>query len=124
VWRIRPAELQDAGAVLTVRRAAFVTEAQLHDDPHIIPLTQPLEEVQASIVETCLLVAVDGTRIVGSVRAARSGDVWQMSRLAVAPDRQGEGIRMYERAGYVQVPNDSSLIRLSKPRTPNSRTPR
>jgi hypothetical protein len=36
---IRRADPADAGEVLTVQRAAFVTEAQLHDDPHLAPST-------------------------------------------------------------------------------------
>ncbi|HMO11284.1 MAG TPA: GNAT family N-acetyltransferase, partial [Actinotalea sp.] len=38
-----------AGELLTVRRAAFVSEAQLYDDPHIPPLTQTLDELRADL---------------------------------------------------------------------------
>ena len=44
---IRSVTLDDAGELLTLRRAAFVTEAQQYGDPHIPPLTQTLEELQA-----------------------------------------------------------------------------
>jgi predicted N-acetyltransferase YhbS len=149
---IRRARAADAGEVLTVQRAAFVTEAQLHDDPHMTPLTQSLDEVRAVIDADTVLVAVDGARIVGSVRARSDGGVWQIGRLVVAPDRQGAGIgtalltaierlapedataysvetgpksvqnvRLYERHGYCQVPNDSILIRLTKDRLTNDR---
>jgi predicted N-acetyltransferase YhbS len=143
---IRRADPADAGEVLTVQRAAFVTEAQLHDDPHMTPLTQSLDQLRAVIATDTVLVAVDGTRIVGSVRARLDGgDAWFIGRLVVAPDRQGAGIgtallaaieglapaeatvfsvetgpksvqnvRLYERHGYRQVPNDSILIRLTK----------
>jgi GNAT superfamily N-acetyltransferase len=146
---IRRAETGDAGEVLTVQRAAFVTEAQLHDDPHMAPLTQTLDELRVAIATDSVLVAVDGPRIVGSVRARLEDGVWQIGRLMVAPDRQGAGIgtallaaieelapatataysvetgpksgpniRLYERHGYRQVPNDSILIRLTKDREP------
>ena len=39
---IRPVTLEEAGELFTLRRAAFVTEAQQYDDPHIPPLTQTL----------------------------------------------------------------------------------
>jgi predicted N-acetyltransferase YhbS len=144
---IRRARPSDAGEVLTVQRAAFVTEAQLHDDPHMAPLTQTLEEVRAAIAAQTVLVAVEGTRIVGSVRAGLVGDEWRLGRLVVVPDRQGQGIgsaliraveaaaprevtvfsvetgpkseqnvRLYEKHGYSLVPNDSILLRLTKPR--------
>jgi methylmalonyl-CoA/ethylmalonyl-CoA epimerase len=144
---VRPAEPRDAGEVLTVQRAAFVTEAQLHDDVQMAPLTQTLDEVRQAIATTAVLVAVDGARIVGSVRAYEVGRYWHIGRLVVVPDRQGEGIgslliteierlapphlsafsvetgpksvrnvRLYERHGYAQAPNDTILIRLTKSR--------
>jgi hypothetical protein len=44
---IRSVTVDDAGELLTLRRAAFVTEAQQYGDPHIPPLTQTLEELEA-----------------------------------------------------------------------------
>ena len=38
----------DAGEVLTLQRAAFVTEAQAHGDPALPPLTQTLAELRAA----------------------------------------------------------------------------
>ncbi len=89
---IRRAQPSDAGEVLTVQRAAFVTEAQLHDDVHMAPLTQTLDEVRATIAATTVLVATDGPRIVGAVRALAAGDAWHIGRLVVVPDLQGRGI--------------------------------
>jgi GNAT superfamily N-acetyltransferase len=148
---IRRGVLRDAGEVLTVQRAAFVTEAQLHDDVHMAPLTQTLDEVRADIEGSVVLVAVDGARVVGSVRARELDEYWHFGRLVVAPDRQGEGIgtaliaeierlapphlvaysvetgpksvqnvRLYERHGYAQAPNDTILIRLTKMRETTS----
>jgi len=89
---IRRAELADSGEVLTVLRAAFVTEAQLHDDPHMDPLTEPLQNVRDTIATGNLLVAVDGPRIVGTARGAERDGAWQISRIAIVPDLQGRGI--------------------------------
>jgi GNAT superfamily N-acetyltransferase len=153
MFSIRHAEPDDAGEVLTVQRAAFVTEAQLHDDVHMEPLTQTLAGVRAAIDTATVLVAVSGSgsgsgsRIVGSVRAHEGDGMWRIGKLVVVPDLQGRGIgskllaeienaapgpisvftiqtgpksaanvRLYERHGYRQVPDDSILIRLTKRR--------
>ena len=89
---IRPASDADSGEVLTLLRAAFVTEAQLHDDPHLPPLTETLDEVRAAVATGHLLIAVEGTRIVGTARGLPREGTWHVARIAVAPDRQGAGL--------------------------------
>jgi GNAT superfamily N-acetyltransferase len=89
---IRPAAAAEAGEVLTVLRASFVTEAQLHDDPHMDPLTESLDELRATIAAGGVLIAVDGTRIIGTIRARPKGSLWHIARVAVVPDLQGRGI--------------------------------
>jgi hypothetical protein len=113
---IRRAAVADAGEVLTVQPAAFVTEAQLHDDVHMPPLTQTLAEVRAAIATSTVPVAVDRQRIVGSVGAPLG-----MIRYSVETGpRSAANVGLYERRGYRQVPNDSILIRLTKQREPAS----
>lgn len=84
---------EDAGELLTLQRAAYVTEAAAHGDFDLLPLTQTLaslvEELSAPDV-TCLGVR-DGHRLVGSVRLRQSGDLVELGRLIVAPDQQGRG---------------------------------
>lgn len=82
----------DAGEVLTVQRAAYVTEAQLYHDPDIPPLTESLDEVRAAIDAGGVFVARLGGRVVGSVRGTLAGDVCHVGRLVVAPDMQGRGV--------------------------------
>lgn len=89
---IRPATLDDAGEILTVQRAAWVSEAQLHDAPNMPPLTQTLDGVREDIKNQIVLVAYDGHRIVGTVRAQLYRDSWHIGRLGAVPDRQGQGI--------------------------------
>ena len=85
---------ESAGELLTVRRAAFVSEAQLYDDPHIPPLTQTLEELRADLADpdVTTLGAWSGHRLVGSIRIGREGTRATLGRLAVVPDLQGQGI--------------------------------
>lgn len=92
VATIRAAVSADAGEMLTVQRAAWVSEAQLHGTTELPPLTQTLAELQDELETRHALVAVDGHRIVGIVRAFRDDDVWRIGRLGVVPDRQGAGI--------------------------------
>ena len=83
-----------AGELLTLRRAAFVSEAQLYDDPNIPPLTQTLDELRADLDDgdVVTLGAWVGHRLVGSIRVALDGPKATLGRLAGAPDLQGRGI--------------------------------
>ncbi|WP_062076832.1 GNAT family N-acetyltransferase [Demequina globuliformis] len=83
-----------AGELLTVRRAAFVTEAQLYNDPNIPALTQTLEELIVDLEsdDVVTLGAWAGHRLIGSIRVGLEGDKATIGRLAVAPDLQGQGI--------------------------------
>lgn len=83
-----------AGELLTVRRAAFVTEAQLYEDPHIPALTQTLAELRADLdrADVVTLAAWSGHRMVGSIRVELESDRALLGRLAVVPDLQKRGI--------------------------------
>lgn len=89
---IRTIRPSDAGEVLTVQRAAFVTEALIYGDPDMAPLTQTLEEVAFELRDNLGYVAVAGARLVGAVRAVADGELLLVGRIAIAPDRQGEAI--------------------------------
>lgn len=87
-----PVEL--AGELLTIRRAAFVTEAQLYNDPKLPALTQTLEELVEDLQreDVITLGAWLGSRLVGSVRVRLDNGRANLGRLAVVPDLQGRGI--------------------------------
>ena len=83
----------DAGEILTLQRAAFLAEAQWNGSLDLPPLTETLAELTVALQQELVLVARLRGRAVGSVRGApRPGDRWHVSRLAVVPDRQGQGI--------------------------------
>ena len=90
---IRPVSDDEAGELLTLRRAAFVTEAQQYGDPHIPPLTQTLEELRADLAreDVVTLGGWQGHRLVGSIRVLVEGAKATLGRFAVAPDLQGLG---------------------------------
>jgi len=89
VREIRP---DDAGEVMTLQRAAFVQEALIYGTPEMPPLTQTLDEVRSELQENLGCVALDGTRMVGAVRARLDDALLLIGRIAIAPDRAGEGI--------------------------------
>ena len=88
---------EDAGEILTLQRAAYVTEAQAHADPGLPPLLQTLPELRAELAsaDVTALGIRDRGRLVATVRLRHDpADAHraEVARLAVAPDRQGEGL--------------------------------
>ncbi|RKR74378.1 GNAT family N-acetyltransferase [Frondihabitans australicus] len=81
----------DAGELLTLQRAAYVSEAQLYGDPSLPALVQTLDEIRDDLAGSVLGVRIDG-RLVGSVRWTLDGSVAHIGRLIVAPDMQGRGL--------------------------------
>jgi ribosomal protein S18 acetylase RimI-like enzyme len=90
--QITPASVHDAGEILTVQRAAYVSEARLHETFTLPPLTETVDEVRAAIADATVLKALAGDRIVGAVRGTVTDRTGHIGRLAVAPDLQGHGI--------------------------------
>lgn len=86
--------VEHAGELLTVRRAAFVTEAQLYDDPNLPALTQTLEELLEDLQrpDVVTIGAWIGARLVGSIRVELEGDKASLGRLAVVPDLHHKGL--------------------------------
>jgi ribosomal protein S18 acetylase RimI-like enzyme len=129
---LSPISPEDAGEVLTIQRAAFVSEALIYGSVDMPPLTQTLDELEAELRDAYGWVArVDG-RLVGAIRAREQDGLLLIGRIAIAPDQQGEGIgqalleaaessssaeqaelftgslseaniRLYERCGYVET---------------------
>ncbi|WP_246278479.1 GNAT family N-acetyltransferase [Phytohabitans rumicis] len=89
---ISPVDTADVGEILTLQRAAYVTEAQLYSDASLPALTQTYEELAAELSSSLALKATMRHRIVGAVRGRLDGSVLHIGRLTVAPDLQGHGI--------------------------------
>ena len=90
--KVLPTTEADAGELLTLQRAAYLSEAQAYDDFSIPPLQEQLEGVVERIAQGVVWKAVAGTRIVGSVHLAVEGSLGRINRLMVAPDWQGRGV--------------------------------
>ena len=84
----------DAGEVLTLQRAAYVTEARAHDDLHLPPLLETLDETRAALADpACVSWGLrEAGRLVAAIRLVADGPVGRIGRLIVAPDRQGHGL--------------------------------
>src|SRR4051794_22226102 len=87
----------DAGETLTIQRAAYVTEAQKHDDPRLPPLTQTVDELRAELDDPAVVALGlrERGRLLGTVRLRPWPDephVRELARLAVVPHREGGGL--------------------------------
>lgn len=105
----------DAGEVLTLQRAAYVTEAQAHRDLTMPPLVQSLDELTRELTdqEVLALGLREKGRLVAAVRVRIGHDAGELGRLVVAPDRQGYGLgSRLLRQTEEQLPQRIRLLRL------------
>lgn len=89
---LRPLPPAATGELLTLQRAAYVTEARLYGDPFLPALVQTLDELAAELGGSRCTGAWTGPRLVGAVRTREAGGLLHIGRLVVAPDLQGRGI--------------------------------
>ena len=89
---VRGAEPSDAGELLTLQRACWLQEQWDNPGVDIPALGESLADVQAWLGRDTVLVARAGGRMVGAVRGSRHEDTWEIGRLMVAPDLQGQGL--------------------------------
>ena len=94
---IGPAVPADAGEVLTLQRACWTQEALANPDVSIPALGESLDDVRAWLTRDTVLLARRAGRLVGGVRASArplddGGAAWDVGRLMVAPDLQGQGL--------------------------------
>ncbi|MFG1634217.1 GNAT family N-acetyltransferase [Pseudonocardia alni] len=107
----------DAGEVLTLQRAAYVTEARAHDDLSLPPLTEELPAVREELGRAS--VTAWGVRD----DRGRLGDAVTTVALFTGEHSAGN-LRLYRRAGYVETHRAGAgtyeLVHLTKARTSGS----
>ncbi len=91
---VRRLTASDAGEVLTLQRAAYVSEAIAHDDLALPPLVQTLDDLRAELADENVigLGIRRGGRLVAAVRLRIRGRLAELGRLTVVPDLQGGGL--------------------------------
>lgn len=82
----------DAEEILELQRAAYQSEAALHDDFDIPPLTQSLDELKAEFETKVILKVVEDGRLLASGQARLESGSCHIGRMAVRPEYQGKGI--------------------------------
>jgi tRNA (guanine37-N1)-methyltransferase len=85
----------DAGEILTLQRACWLQEALANDTFEVPALRETLDDVRVWLAEWDTWVVRRAGRLVGAVRARRKPDdptTWDIGRIMVAPDLQGQGL--------------------------------
>lgn len=89
---ISRAQINDAPEILALQKLAYQSEAELYNDYNLPPLVQTPAELKAELEEVVCLKAVQGGRIIGSVRAREQEGTCHIGRLIVHPAWQGQGL--------------------------------
>jgi len=103
---LRPVVPADAGELFTLQLACWVQE--MHDNPGVeIPaLNETYDDLRAWLPEWTVLVLRREGRLIGAARARREGDAWDIGRLMVVPDLQGQGLGRFLLAEIERVAPD------------------
>ena len=86
------AKESDAEDILKLQYAAYQSEAALHDDFNIPPLTQSLEELKAEFKTKVILKIEENGELLASGQASLEPGCCHIGRMAVWPQYQGKGI--------------------------------
>ena len=86
---IQPVTDDEAGELLTLRRAAFVSEAQVYGDPNIPPLTQTLDELRADLAAEGVVTLGARITVTGRIRTdlmsyCQQGAIFQVESATAA----------------------------------------
>jgi ribosomal protein S18 acetylase RimI-like enzyme len=92
IMKIVRAQGDDVHTILKLQKQAYQSEAEIHRDFTIPPLTQTMEGIKEDFTRQLFLKAEIDDTIVGSVRAHRDGETCYIGRLVVHPDFQNRGI--------------------------------
>ena len=89
---IVPARLDDAPAILAMQMLAFEPEARACQTRDIPPLQETVDVIREHIRMATVLKAMDGERMLGTIRGIVTDGTCLIRVLTVSPDAQGRGI--------------------------------
>ncbi|TCO19182.1 NAD(P)H-dependent FMN reductase [Kribbella steppae] len=89
---VAPALPADVAELLVLQRCCWVDEAVANARLDLPALLESEGEVRESLRTWSTWCVRSGGRLVGSVRARRDGDIWEIGRLMVAPDHRRTGL--------------------------------
>ncbi|WP_345415978.1 GNAT family N-acetyltransferase [Halioxenophilus aromaticivorans] len=89
---ISQATVDDAAAILQLQKIAYRSEAELHDDFDIPPLTQSLAQLEAEFEHKIILKIEQQGVIVASGQVSFKDGCAFIARMAVIPALQGRGL--------------------------------
>jgi GNAT superfamily N-acetyltransferase len=99
--KIERAVIQDAPEILALQKLAYRSEAEIHNDFSIQPLTQTLDDLKAEFQSHDVFKVMHGKDLVGSVRTLVEGDTCYVGKLTVHPAHQNQGIG-YTLMSYIE----------------------
>lgn len=86
------AKVEDAPIILQIQKEAYISEAELHHDFDIPPLTQSLAELECEFNNKYILKVLLNGQIVGSGQVKLSGSTSYIGRMSVKCGFTGLGI--------------------------------
>ena len=89
---LRHAVPADVGELYTLQLCCWVQEQHANPGVRIPALHESLEDMRRSLEEWTWLVLRRGGRLVAAARGRVEDDTWDVGRLMVAPDLQGQGL--------------------------------
>ncbi|MBN2773804.1 MAG: GNAT family N-acetyltransferase [Prolixibacteraceae bacterium] len=89
---VLPAVKSDLKEILELQKKCYLSEAAIYNDYYIPPLTQEIDSVYNEFENGFFLKAVADNKIVGSVRAYKSGETCFIGKLIVDSTYRNNGI--------------------------------
>ncbi|WP_444996496.1 GNAT family N-acetyltransferase [Aliikangiella sp. IMCC44359] len=89
---IQDASIDDASTILKIQREAYISEAELHNDFDIPPMTQTLDELIAEFDNKKIIKVLMNGELVASGQAKFHHGTCFIGRMAVKPEFKGKGI--------------------------------
>jgi ribosomal protein S18 acetylase RimI-like enzyme len=86
------AQINDLAEILNLQKLCYHENAIRYNDFSLDPLTQTLSDVNEEFAKKIVLKAVEGGKIIGSIRAFDKDGTCHIGRVIVHPDYQNRGI--------------------------------